>query len=224
MAIGTSTLVEIFDKWAETYDSSIAIAEWGFEQYYDGIIWLCSQLLNKSQHTRVIDLGCGTGVLAEMLQRTTPSINYVGIDFSNKMLNIAKRKSPKSVFVKTDYRHFDRWKIYLNNEYNCVVVSSYSLHHISDKEKIDLINNIFTASKKHAFYFYIVDFAFLDNFERNLLLEEQIKLGKYHIKKEIETEYYADLSTIKNTLSKSNLDFSFERNGMWDWRITVQRR
>lgn len=222
MAIDTSELCKTFDKWAETYDDSIAMAEWGFEHYHDGIIWLCNQLHNKNRYVRVIDLGCGTGVFAKMLQRIAPSIEYIGIDISNKMLNIAKRKSPKSTFLQTDFRDFDRWKIYLDNEYNCAVVSSYSLHHINDKEKIDLINNIFTASKRYDFFF-IVDYAFINNSERNLLLEEEIKLGNYHIKKEIETEYYADLSILKSTLSKSFLDVSFERNGVWDWRITIQR-
>ncbi len=135
-----------------------------------------------------------------------------------------QKKSQKSIFVKTDYRCLDRWEIYLDNEYNYIVVSSYSLHHINDKEKTDLINSIFTVSKRQNFLFIIVDFAFVNYSERNFLLEEQVKLENYHIKKEIETEYYADLSVIKNTLSKSNLDFSFERNGIWDWRIIVQRK
>ncbi|MBI2938363.1 MAG: class I SAM-dependent methyltransferase [Thaumarchaeota archaeon] len=221
MAIDTSKLCKTFNKWAETYDDSIAMADWGFDHYHDGIIWLCNQI-HKSRCTKVIDLGCGTGVFAGMLQRIAPSIEYIGIDISNKMLNIAKRKSPNSTFVQTDFRHLDRWKTYLDNEYNCAVVSSYSFHHINDKEKIYLINNIFTKSKRHDLLFFIVDYAFINNSERSLLLEEQIKLGNYHIKKEIETEYYADLSSLKSALSK-NLDISFERNGVWDWRITVQR-
>lgn len=222
MAIDTSELCKTFNKWAETYDDSITMAKWGFEHYHDGIIWLCNQLSDKNQYSRVIDLGCGTGIFAMMLQQIAPSIEFIGVDVSNKMLEIAKTKTPRSIFVQTDFRNLNRWKKYLDIKYNCAVVSSYSLHHITDKEKIDLINGIFNMNKRNDLLFLIVDYAFICNSERNLLLEEQIKLGNYHIKEEIEKEYYADLDNLKSNLSK-NLHISFERNGIWDWRIAIQQ-
>jgi SAM-dependent methyltransferase len=47
----------------------------------------------------LLDLGCGEGVLARQLPA---SIEYFGVDASQKLLNSAKKKNPKARFIHAD--------------------------------------------------------------------------------------------------------------------------
>jgi SAM-dependent methyltransferase len=223
MGVDSSKLVRLFDSWAETFDSDIAVSEWGFEGYNDGIEWVRRQLEYETRCDKVIDLGCGTGTLAERLRQSTVPIEYLGIDICPKMIQIAGAKSPTSSFIQTDIRDFSNWESCLETPGNCTVVSTYCLHHLDDEEKIGLIRRIFSANKKQDLRILIVDYAFLNSAERDRILHEQIMSGNYHIKEEVESEYYADLDFIKNALVIDGLELSFEKNGIWDWRISVQR-
>jgi SAM-dependent methyltransferase len=218
----TDSLIRLFDNWADSYDADVVAARWGFEHYSDALKWICRQLVSNLRSDRVIDLGCGTGILAEQLQKVQPSIEYIGIDISPKMLKIASKKCPTVSFIQADMRECRTWAKYLEPERFCTVVSAYALHHINDTEKIRLIKYLFTASKHLDFRFVIVDYAFLNIYERKYILREQRSIGNLHVTEEIESEYYADLSVLRNALSQYNIDLSLEKNGLWDWRILCE--
>lgn len=213
------SLIKLFDNWADSYDADVVAGGWGFEQYNDAFKWICRNLMSSLRSDRVIDLGCGTGILAEQLQKVQPSIEYIGIDISPKMLEIASKKCPAVSFIQADMREYCTWAKYLDPERYCTVVSAYALHHINDAEKIRLIKYLFTANKHLDFQFVIVDYAFLNIYDRKYILNEQRRLENHHVTEEIESEYYADLGFLSNALSQYNIDLSLEKNGYWDWRI-----
>ncbi|MEM8637409.1 MAG: class I SAM-dependent methyltransferase [Cyanobacteria bacterium P01_G01_bin.54] len=49
------------------------------------------------QRERVLELGIGTGQLAQLLVEAEPTYDFVGIDFSPAMLEIASKRLPKTV-------------------------------------------------------------------------------------------------------------------------------
>ncbi len=49
---------------------------------------------------KILDLGCGNGRLFEIFQ--DKKVDYVGVDNSEKLIEIAKKKHPKIKFQKTD--------------------------------------------------------------------------------------------------------------------------
>ncbi|MEF8873770.1 MAG: class I SAM-dependent methyltransferase [Candidatus Thermoplasmatota archaeon] len=51
---------------------------------------------------RVIDLGCGDGRDTDYLRKK--NLDVVGIDFSKKMISLAREKYPKSTFIHSDIR------------------------------------------------------------------------------------------------------------------------
>jgi len=53
---------------------------------------------NINKHDKILDLGCGTGLFLELYY----NYNYIGIDCSKKMVDIAKRKYPFNVFINAD--------------------------------------------------------------------------------------------------------------------------
>jgi ubiquinone/menaquinone biosynthesis C-methylase UbiE len=52
-----------------------------------------------NENDRVLDLGCGNGRFYELIRK---KVNYFGLDNSNKLISIAKKKYPEAVFRKGD--------------------------------------------------------------------------------------------------------------------------
>ncbi len=54
----------------------------------------------------VLDVGCGTGALLQVLAETVPDVELVGLDLSGRMLDIARRRvSPPVTLVRGDVQH-----------------------------------------------------------------------------------------------------------------------
>lgn len=223
MDIESSRFVKLFDRWADTYDADIAASGWGFEYYDEAVEWICFQLETVHQCRKVIDLGCGTATLAEILLKRKSSIEYIGVDISPRMLNIAKKKVSTSSFIQADMRDYSKWDGHLHTKYRCAIVSTYALHHINDIDKINLFKHVFSSSSQQDLLIIMVDYAFLNNCSKIRILGKQTRLGNIHITKEIESEYYANLSTLKNVLMNQSIDLKFTKNGIWDWRFVMQR-
>ncbi len=125
-----------FDNWAGEYDISIDKLSKGypFEGYYN-VLEYVRNLVDISQPTNILDLGIGTGLLSYEIYKNKSQI--YGIDFSEKMIIKAKEKMPNGNFYCCNF------KFGLPNEVKNIkfdyIISSYALHHINDKEKINLI-------------------------------------------------------------------------------------
>lgn len=89
-------IVEIYDRFAPEYDtlygSPLDRAE---DQYVAGLL---DGLIGVWD--RVIDLGCGTGILLDLCP-ISPA-HYLGIDLAPKMLEVARRKWPQHTFRQAD--------------------------------------------------------------------------------------------------------------------------
>jgi ubiquinone/menaquinone biosynthesis C-methylase UbiE len=76
---------------------------------------------------KVLDLGCGNGRFYETFKNK--DIQYFGLDASEKLIEIAKKKYPKA-----DFRTGEALKIPFPNNYFNKVYSIAVLHHIPSKE------------------------------------------------------------------------------------------
>lgn len=56
---------------------------------------------------RVFDLGCGPGNSTELLTRSFPGAETVGVDMSDNMLAVARIRVPAATFVKEDIAHWE---------------------------------------------------------------------------------------------------------------------
>jgi len=125
-----------FNKWAGEYDASIKRHSEGypFEGYYNVLSYVRS-LIKESKGEIILDVGVGTGLLTYELYKKGAQI--YGIDFSEKMLELAKQKMPKGKFYCYDI------KSGLPKDLDGVkfdyIVSSYVIHHLDDEEKVNFI-------------------------------------------------------------------------------------
>ena len=76
---------------------------------------------------KILDLGCGNGRFFELLK--DKDVNYIGVDFSEKLIEIAKEKYPKVKFQVADALDLPFPNNYFDRIYSIAV-----LHHIPSRE------------------------------------------------------------------------------------------
>jgi len=78
----------------------------------------------------VLDAGCGTGYLIKRLWEENPRLNIIGVDISEKMLNIAKKrlKGRKIKLLKKDMEDLN-----LSDKFD-IIVSNGNIHYIKNIE------------------------------------------------------------------------------------------
>ena len=90
---------------------------------------------------KILELGIGTGLTAEKILDLLPKAQLVGIDFSEQMLNGAKKRlqNRHANFVLGDYAETE----FKNGQ--DMVISVIGLHHQNDEGKKRLFNKIHSA-------------------------------------------------------------------------------
>ncbi len=76
---------------------------------------------------KVLDLGCGNGRFFEILK--DKGIDYIGVDFSERLIEIAKKRYPQAKFQVADALNLP-----FSNDYFDKVYAIAVLHHIPSKE------------------------------------------------------------------------------------------
>ena len=99
---------EFYDKFADNYDSVLSNANYNARYLNEA-----TKIFHKYNHHQgnVLDIGCGTGVLGQLLQG---DFEYTGIDISGKMLHYAIQrgykiihKSIETALVQIDNQSYD---------------------------------------------------------------------------------------------------------------------
>jgi SAM-dependent methyltransferase len=96
--------------WLKTdrfYDTALSFIH---DNYFGQLALDASQMIknllidNEPSNYYIVDLGCGSGILARELSEK--GFKVLGVDISEQMLNIAKRKAPKASFIHSSLFDF----------------------------------------------------------------------------------------------------------------------
>ena len=122
---------ELYNQIAEDF-SSTRYKIWPEFEYFKGY-------LQKNQD--ILVLGCGNGRLLELLKEYQP--NYLGVDFSQRLIEQAKQKWPDYNFQIGDALDLS----FLNQKFDIVFLIA-TLHHIpSQKLREKVLRNIYSVLK-----------------------------------------------------------------------------
>ncbi|WP_202908638.1 class I SAM-dependent methyltransferase [Halalkalibacillus sediminis] len=130
-----------FDLWADNYDKTVQVSEQNNEYPFAGYKEILNRIYNEvmqKENASVLDIGLGTGVLASRLYENGHSID--GIDFSKKMLRISQEKMPKANLYQWDIAEGAPPEI--SQKKFDFIASTYTLHHLDDKEKVSFIKKV----------------------------------------------------------------------------------
>ena len=101
---------------------------------------------------KVLDVGCGNGRLYQALK--DKKIDYLGIDFSEELIKIARKKNPSAKFRIADVTKQNTWKN-LKDLDVCFCIAI--LHHIpTNKLRLKMLQNIYKTLKNSGFLFLTV--------------------------------------------------------------------
>ena len=85
-------MVSFEEKVRKQYDQVAS----GYDQRWKGYVFSSLSFLKKWMHPagneKILDVACGTGVLEELIIKERPSQSMTGVDISENMLHVAKRK------------------------------------------------------------------------------------------------------------------------------------
>lgn len=132
-----------------------------------------AECLPDLPRSRVIDLGCGTGLELENYFFRNPSAKVTGIDLAPGMLSRLKEKFHDKDVELILGSYFD---VPFGNEEYDAAVSVESLHHFTADEKIPLYTKLWTSLKPDGFFILTDYFSLSDEEEihhRNELLRQK---------------------------------------------------
>ena len=132
-----------------------------------------ASLLPSAAGSRVLDLGCGTGLELEEYFALNPGAAVTGIDLSEAMLNVLKAKFPGKDLTLVRASYFDAP---LGNGLYDAAVSVESLHHFPADLKASLYEKLHMALAEKGV------FVLTDYFAES---------------KELEKEYFQNLAALK---------------------------
>lgn len=130
-----------FDLWADGYDTSVNLCEEANEYPFAGYKDVLNRIyktVHAQKFANILDIGFGTGLLTKKLY--DDGYEIYGIDFSERMIEIAKAKMPNAVLLQYDFANGLPREV-LNRQFD-YIVSTYALHHLTDMGKVGFITQL----------------------------------------------------------------------------------
>jgi putative AdoMet-dependent methyltransferase len=200
-----------FDSWAGEYDEDILAMQdegYPFEGYYNTLGYIQNKV-KTGRAEKILDIGIGTGLLTETLYRER--VETTGVDFSDKMLDLAKEKMPNGRFIKFDFNEGLPQEI--EGEKFDYVISSYAIHHIDDEQKIDFLK-VLIQNLNDGGQVLIGDIAFEKRAAMEKVREQSTGWD--------EAEHYMVAEKIINELAKHQLKSEFVKTSNCSGVLVIQ--
>lgn len=130
--------------------------------------------LPQAHGTRLLDLGCGTGLELRYYFETVPSAEITGIDLAPGMLNELRGRFPDKALTLVWGSYFD---VPFGEDVYDAAVSVESLHHFTQKEKTPLYAKLRKALKSGG-CFILTDYFAMSEDEERFHRSELLRLKK----------------------------------------------
>ena len=150
---------DFFAARVDGYDEHMRTTIEGASDFYA----YTASLLPAETGTRVLDLGCGTGLELEEYFRLNPEADVTGIDLSEAMLKALKEKLPDRRISLVVGSYFD---VPFGEKKYDAAVSVESLHHFPAEQKETLYAKLRAALKDNGFFVLIDYFAESEEMEK----------------------------------------------------------
>ena len=130
--------------------------------------------LPQTPGTRLLDLGCGTGLELDYYFDAVPSASVTGIDLTSGMLDVLRSKFPGKSLNLILGSYFD--VPFERNAFDAAV-SVESLHHFTKEEKVPLYRKLRKALKPGGF-FILTDYFAASREEERFCRKELLRMKR----------------------------------------------
>ena len=135
-----------FNENASQYDSQRKKLIPCFDDFYSIAVSIAE---TNNENPNVLDIGAGTGLLSFFITEKFPNANLTLIDISEKMMEVSKKRfrdKPNVTYIVDDYTKYKFDKSY------DIVVSSLSIHHLTQDEKKQLYISIYSILNQNGVF------------------------------------------------------------------------
>jgi tRNA (cmo5U34)-methyltransferase len=132
MSMNTSAVRDHFRVQVDHYPGLMGRIIPGYAEQRDLMVRLVP--FESGRRIRILDLGCGPGLLAQQLLREFPQAELTALDLTNEMLDACRQRAGDE--SRMDYRLADFRTDDLGSGYD-VITASLSLHHLTFAERPD---------------------------------------------------------------------------------------
>lgn len=208
----------LFDAWAETYNEIVHAGEGEYAEVfagYDGILSRVCGEIRRPPGTLVVDLGTGTGNLAQ--KALAAGYRVVGVDPSPEM---RRRAAEVPGLTVLDGAFLD---IPLPDASAGAVISSYAFHHLTDTEKVAAGAELARVLEPQGRVVF-ADTAFLDQAAKLAIHAAAKEAGHTNLLHDLESEYYTTLDVLEGVFRTNGLRIAFEQLNRYVWLMVAERR
>ena len=181
---------------------------------YDKEFHFYDTLLKRNNSHKILEIGCGSGMLASLFMDN--GYDYLGLDLSSEMLDIARREVKSDRFIQCDMRNLS-----FNQQFDAILISGRSIAYVTDNQGIiDTLSGIHKSLMDSGLLIFGVFnaneiFENFNDFEQNIEhngkkirrishLEKNLLTGwtydwsaKYTIEQDNEISEYDDITTLR---------------------------
>jgi len=137
---------EKFNENSQNYDSQRKKLIPCFEDFYT---ISTSVAESHSDTSKILDIGAGTGIFSEYILKKYPKASLTLIDISEKMLEVSKLRFKD--FSNVKYIAHDYSTYNFNEKYD-IIISSLSIHHLLDYEKLELFKKCYSILSPNGMF------------------------------------------------------------------------
>ena len=117
----------MFNEIANYYDRNNNIISLGVHKF---VKKAALKHLDIKNNDRILDECAGTGDIAAIIREINPKTDIVGVDFSENMINIARKKYPEITFLQADCTDLP-----FSNDSFDIIAMSFGLRNIENYQK-----------------------------------------------------------------------------------------
>lgn len=207
----------LFDDWADSYDETVSLHTGEYKEVYRNYNEILNETvkhISKFQGAKVVDLGSGTGNLANVASNI--GYNVVGVEPNHKMREKAKDKYPFIKFLSGTFLSLP-----ITDNSADAIISSYAFHHLTDEEKDEAVKII--KSKLNKDGVVVIADTIYDSIEtKELLIKEARDNGSTNLVHDLETEFYSTRDILTEIFEKNGFHVSYQQMNKFVWILTAK--
>lgn len=112
---------------------------------------------NLQQKETIMDLACGTGTLALLIQQSQPGVQVIGVDADPEILSIAMEKIKETQVNNITFEEGFSYKLPFSNNLFHHIFTSLFIHHLTLEMKKKTFEEVYRTLKSGG-QFHIIDF------------------------------------------------------------------
>ena len=162
----------VYEKYAHEFDEKIASLEI-YNETYD---YLLKKIQDKSD---ILDLACGPGNVSNYLKKRMPELKITGVDISEGMIDIAKKRIRDGKFIVQDI-----CDVQFETKFDCVICA-FAIPYLNLQETTQVIGIIRQNLRTNGHYYLSFIEGSKEGFERQSFTGKDKLFIYYHSKESV---------------------------------------